>query len=260
MLLSGKRVLVMGLLDHRSFALDIGMAAEAAGAEVIYSSQRPTLSRGLLRRNKIPHREDQILPCEDVRNDEDLRHLFEAVGAPLHGVVHSIAYANPATCLQGKMTDAPVEDVLASYHISVVSLASVTRQAAPLMTEGGSVIVLSFDSAHSYPNYNWMGVNKAALEALARALQRDYGRAGVRVNTISAGPQMTMAAASIPGFQQIASEFPDKAPLGWDIENDGASVGSVAVFLLSDLAKKVGGQVIYVDGGGSAMGTPLLEG
>lgn len=260
MLLAGKRVLIMGLLDHRSYALDIGLAAQTAGAEVFYSSQRPTLSRGMLRRHKVPHREEQILRCEDVRNEAELAQLFATVGPPLHGLVFSIGYANPTTCLQGKLADAPIEDVLASYHISVAALAAVCRHAVPLMTEGGSIVALSFDSAHSYPNYNWMGVNKAALEALVRGLQRDYGPQGVRVNTISAGPQMTMAAASIPGFEQIATEFPARAPLGWDLDKDGESVGSMAVFLLSDLARKVGGQVVYVDGGASAMGAPLLQG
>ena len=259
MLLAGKRIVVMGLLDHRSYALDIGLAAQEAGADVLYSSQRPTLSRGMLRRNQISHREDQILKCEDVRNEAEVVELFATVGEPLHGVVFSIAYANPATCLQGRMENAPIEDVLASFHISVASLATVCKHAVPLMRDGGSIIALSFDSMHSYPNYNWMGVNKAALEALVRGLQRDYGRQGVRVNTISAGAQMTMAASSIPGFGEIAGEFPARAPLGWDLERDGESVGGVAVFLLSDLARKVGGQVLFVDGGVSAMGGPLLE-
>lgn len=260
MLLDNRRVLVMGLLDHRSYALDIGLAAEAAGAEVLYSSQRPTLSRGLLRRHQVPHREDQILKCEDVRNEAEVAQLFAAIGAPLHGLVFSIGYANPKTCLQGRLADAPMEDVLASFHISVAALATVCKYAVPLMHAGGSVVAMSFDSAHSYPNYNWMGINKAALEALVRGLQRDYGPQGIRVNAISAGPQQTTAAVSIPGFERIASEFPSRAPLGWDLAKDGECVGSVAVFLLSDLARKVGGQVLYVDGGASAMGAPLLEG
>lgn len=258
MLLTGKRVLVLGLMDRRSLAWAIGEAAAAAGAEVIYTCQRERIVRGFFRREGASLGETRLLEME-VTDEASVEAVMQQVGAPLHGLVYSIGFASPETCLGGRMDRAPAKDVLQALHVSAVALATVCRSAVPLMAEGGSVVALSFDSQHSYPGYNWMGVAKAALEALVRGLQRDYGPLGVRVNTLSAGPQETLAATHIPGFSEIASIYPPRAPLGWDLHEGSAPVGRAAVLLLSDLAAGIGGTVLTVDGGAHAMGAPLVE-
>jgi meromycolic acid enoyl-[acyl-carrier-protein] reductase len=258
MLLSGKRVLVLGLMDTRGFAWKIGQSAADHGAVVSYTCQRERIVRGFFRREGVDPPDSPMYEM-DVTDESSIESVMSQVGAPLHGLVFSIAFASPETCLGGRMDRAPVEDVLKALHVSAVSLATVCRHAVPLMTEGGSVVALSFDSQHSWPEYNWMGVAKAALEALVRGLQRDYGPLGVRVNTLSAGPQETLASTHIPGFDAIADVYPARAPLGWDLKESGADAAGAATFLLSDLAAGIGGTVVTVDGGAHAMGAPLLE-
>ncbi len=259
MLLTGKRILVLGLMDTRGFAWKIGRAAAAQGGEVTYTCQRERIVRGFFRREGVPLPETPLYEL-DVTDEANVEAVMNQIGVPLHGLVFSVAFASPETCLGGRMDRAPVADVLRALHVSAVSLATVCKYAVPLMTEGGSVVALSFDSQHSWPGYNWMGVAKAALEALVRALQRDYGPQGVRVNTLSAGPQETLASSHIPGFsEEIAGIFPSRAPLGWDLKESGAAAAGAAVFLLSDLAAGTGGTVLTVDGGAHAMGAPLME-
>jgi meromycolic acid enoyl-[acyl-carrier-protein] reductase len=256
MLLEGKRILILGLMDPRSYAWAIGQKAVAHGADVSYTCQRERIVQGFFRRARASL--DGVTLHElDVTDEANVEQVMAEVGGPLHGLVFSVAFASPETCLGGRMDRAPVADVLQALHVSAISLATVCRHAVPLMCEGGSVVALSFDSQHSYPGYNWMGVAKAALEALVRGLQRDYGPLGVRVNTLSAGPQATLAASHIPGFDQIATIFPPRAPLGWDLESSSAQVSGAAVLLLSDLAAGIGGAVVTVDGGAQAMGAPL---
>jgi enoyl ACP reductase len=258
MLLQEKRVLVVGLMDTRSYGWAIGTAAAAAGAEVIYTCQRERIVRGFFRRAHASLGDARLYEL-DVADEANVEEVLRQVGGPLHGLVFSVGFASPETCLGGRMDRAPIGDVLTALHISAVSLATLCRYAVPLMTDGGSVVALSFDSQRSYPGYNWMGVAKSALEALVRGLQRDYGPLGVRVNTLSAGPQETLAASHIPGFPQIASVYPPKAPLGWNLRESSPTVAGAAVFLLSDLAAGVGGVVLTVDGGAHAMGAPILD-
>ncbi len=259
MLLNGRRIVVMGLLDTRSFAWAIGQKAAAEGAEVIYTVQNERFRDSLLRRS---FRQDglevddyRIIPC-DVTKDEEIEALFEAVGDPLDGLVHSIGYANPRTCLAATMFDAPRQDVLQALEISAASLVFVAGAARKVMTRGGSIIAMTFDSRNVYPHYNWMGVCKAALEGCARYLARDLGPSGIRVNSLSAGPQNTKAATSIPGFSEIADAWPARSPAGWDLDNDREAVAGCAVWLLSDLAQRVTAEVIHVDGGFHATALP----
>lgn len=258
MLLQGKRILVIGLMDTRSLLWAIGRTAAEHGADVYFTCQRQKITRGFFRRARIPLDDSRLWEL-DVTDESTVERVLHEVGGPLHGLVYGPAYASPETCLGGRMDRAPVADVLQALHVSVVGLATVCRYVAPAMTEGGSIVALSFDSQRSYPSYNWMGVAKAALEALMRGLQRDYGPLGIRLNTISAGPQETMAASHIPGFDRIAQDYPPRAPLGWDLRQSSDRIGAVASFLLSDLSAAMGGAVLPVDGGAHAMGAPLLE-
>lgn len=263
MLLEGKRILVMGLLDTRSFAWAIGQRAAAEGAEVVYTVQNERFRDVLLRRSfkseNLSVDDFSIIPC-DVTKDEEITALFERIEGPLDGLVHSVAYANPKTCLTDTMFEAPRADVLQALEISAASLAFVTGAAREKFTRGGSVVALTFDSQNVYPNYNWMGVCKATLEACARYLARDLGPMGVRVNSLSAGPQKTMAATHIPGFARIANEWPGRSPIGWDLDNDRHAVAASAVYLLSDLSTRVTGEVLHVDGGFNRVGVRLQEG
>ncbi|MCC2668690.1 MAG: fabI [Armatimonadetes bacterium] len=262
MLLQGKRILVMGLLDTRSFAWAIGTRAAAEGAEVIYTVQNERFRDVLLRRSfkseGLNIEDYKILPC-DVTKDEEVQALFQSIEGPLDGLVHSVAYANPKTCLAETMFEAPRQDVLTAFEISAASLVFVAGAAREKFTRGGSIIALSFDSQNVYPNYNWMGVCKAALEACARYLARDLGSIGVRVNSLSAGPQKTMAATHIPGFSRIANEWPGRSPIGWDLDGDRDAVGDSAVYLLSDLSKRVTGELLHVDGGFHCTGVKIRE-
>jgi enoyl-[acyl-carrier protein] reductase I len=157
------------------------------------------------------------------------------------------------------MFEATRQDVLTAFEISAASLAFVAGAAREKFTRGGSIVALSFDSQNVYPNYNWMGVCKAALEACARYLARDLGAIGVRVNSLSAGPQKTMAATHIPGFNRISDEWPGRSPIGWDLDNDRHAVADSAVYLLSDLSKRVTGELLHVDGGFHCVGVRIKE-
>lgn len=261
MLLQGKRILIMGLLDTRSVAWSIGQKAAEQGAEVIYTVQSERFRDVLLRRSfkgeGLNVDDYRIIPC-DVTKDEEIQALFAQVEGPLDGLVHSIGYANPKTCLADTMFDAPRADVLQAMEISAASLAFVTGAAREKLQAGGSVIALTFDSQNTYPHYNWMGVCKAALEATARYLARDLGPQGVRVNSLSAGPMRTMAATHIPAFAIMEGAWPDRSPLGWDSVEDRDAVADTALWLLSDLSRKVTGEVIYVDGGFHSVAVPQV--
>lgn len=258
-MLKGKRILVMGLLDTRSFAWAIGTHAAAQGAEVLYTVQNERFRDVFLRRSfkkeGLNVDDYHILPC-DITKDEEIANLFSQTGQ-LDGIVYSIAYAKPDTCLGESLADAPRADVMMALEISSASLAFVARDAQKVLNPGASIITLSFDTKHVYPNYNWMGICKSALEATARYLARDLGPSGIRVNVISAGPQQTMAASHIPGFSRIANAWPPSSPVGWDLGEDRNAVGDAAVFLLSDLSQRITGETLCVDGGHHMMGLVL---
>lgn len=255
-------VVVMGLLDSASIAYAVGCRLAAAGRRVIYTFQNPLLKKRYWDHDATidPVRRDAIeYRFCDVSEDDQVAALFNAFPS-LAGVVHSLAYANPKTCLGAELHTDAVDDILKSYRISTVSLATVARLAVARMAPGGGALVaLSFDSRHAYPYYNWMGVHKAALEALVRALARRHGRDGVAVNAVSAGPLMTSAASRIPGFDRLLETWSRRSPLSWDPVADKQAVAETVVFLLDAARHKITGQIITVDGGAAIVGADLLE-
>jgi len=188
--------------------------------------------------------------------------------------VHSIAFANPRTLLGEEFHTDAIDDIKLSHHISCVSLATVLRHAQANLSGGGSVVALTFDTTRVYPFYNWMGVQKAALEALVRALARRHGRDNIRVNTVSAGPLDTKAASKIPGFggmgpldTKAASKIPgfggmtelwsQSSPLPWDTTRDKQAVANAVAFLLGPYSGKITGHTLVVDGGASIIAGQL---
>ena len=250
---------VMGLLDPDSIAFAVGQGIERWGGKVIYTVQNERVKRIFLdRTDRLTPEQKAALRFEycDVTVEEQVKSVFEKTG-PIHGVVHSIAFANPKTCLGNEFHTGAVDDIKQAFHISCVSLDTVTHYAAPNMKGGGSVVALTFESRFAFPYYNWMGVNKAALEAVVRALARRHGRDLVRVNAISAGPLTTKAAKAIPHFAYLARLWRKSSPLPWDTINDKQAVADAVLFLLGPYAKKITGQVIHVDGGASVVGGDL---
>ncbi len=261
MIKKGGTYVVMGLLNTDSIAYATGQMIENLGGKVIYTVQSERLKKIFFDRG-CPELAQEIKDKMDIRYcdvtiEDEVRVLFEGMG-PIDGVVHSIAFANPKTCLGDKVYTNAFEDIKLGFHISCASLATVTEFAQAHMPTGGSIVTLSFASQLAFRYYNWMGVNKAALEALVRALARDYGREHVRVNAVSAGPLTTKAAKAIPHFDLLANTWEKISPLPWDTVNDKQEVANAVVFLLGEFSKKITGQTIYVDGGASVVGGELL--
>jgi enoyl-[acyl-carrier protein] reductase I len=253
--------LVMGLLDPQSIAFAVGEKIAAAGGKVVFTMQNERMKRIFLDRSKVLTDEQKaaldVRFC-DVTIEEEVAALFADIG-PLAGLVHSIAYVNPKTGLGEEFHTDAIDDLKLGFHISAVSLATVVRHAAPQMTDGGGIVALTFDSRHAFPCYNWMSVNKAALEAVVRGLARRHGREAIRVNAVSAGPLATKAATSIPGFEQLQDRWDHNSLLPWDTDADKYEVANAAAFLIGPHSKKITGQVLYVDGGASVSGAPMLD-
>ena len=251
MLLSDKRVLVTGVLNDASIAFSVARRAQEEGAEVVLTSfgRAMSLTQRAARRLST---EPKIVEL-DVTSAEDLEQLAGRIGGQLDGVLHAIGFA-PESCLGGGFLTAPWEDVAIAMQVSAFSLKSLAVACRPLMESGGSVVGLDFDNSRvAWPVYDWMGVAKAAFESTARYLARDLGPDGIRVNLVAAGPVRTIAARSIPGFEQFEDAWSVRAPLGWDVK-DAAPVASACVALLSDLFPATTGEVVHVDGGYHAVG------
>jgi enoyl-[acyl-carrier protein] reductase I len=250
MLLADRRILVTGVLNDASIGFSVARRAQEEGAEVVLTSFGRAMSLTQRAARRLPE------PVEivelDVSDTEHLASLAERVGGRIDGVLHAIAFA-PESCLGGGFLTAPWEDVAVALQVSAYSLKALAVACRPLMTAGGSIVGLDFDAAQAWPVYDWMGVAKAAFESTARYLARDLGGDGIRVNLIAAGPVRTVAAKSIPGFDQFETVWAERAPLGWNVK-DPEPVARACVALLSDLFPMTTGEIIHVDGGFHAVG------
>ena len=251
-ILSGKRILVAGVLTDASISFHVARLAQQEGATVVLTAY-PRLSLVQRIAKRLP--EPAPVLELDVTNEEQLGSLADRVREHvdgLDGVVHGIAFG-PATALGGNFLQTPWPDAATALQVSAFSLKSLAMAALPLMRPGGAIVGMDFDATVAWPAYDWMGVAKAALESTARYLARDLGPQGIRVNLMSAGPVRTMAAKSIPGFDQFEDVWAGRAPLGWDLSNaEPAARGCVA--LLSDWFPATTGEIVHVDGGAHAMG------
>lgn len=255
-ILDGKRILVTGVLTESSIAFHAAKVAQEEGAEVVLTGYgRLSLVERIAKRLPKPAPVIEL----DVQNAEHLdrlagrisEHLGEGVG--LDGIVHSIAFG-PQDALGGNFLHTPWESVATAVEVSAYSLKSLTMACLPLMEKrGGSVVGMDFDAQVAWPKYDWMGVAKAALESTARYLARDLGSRNIRVNLVSAGPIQSMAAKSIPGFEELADVWNTRAPIGWDLA-DPEPAGRGVVALLSDWFPKTTGEIVHVDGGVHMMG------
>ena len=251
MLLADKRILITGVLNDASMAFSVARRAQQEGAEIVLTSFGRAMSLTQRAARRLPS-EPTIVEL-DVTDGGHLDGLAEAVGGHLDGVLHAIGFA-PESCLGGGFLSAPWEDVAVALQVSAYSLKALAVACRPMMAGGGSIVGLDFDNATvAWPVYDWMGVAKAALESTARYLARDLGPEGIRVNLVAAGPIRTIAARSIPGFEQFEDAWDARAPLGWNVK-DPAPVGAACVALLSDLFPATTGEVVHVDGGYHAIG------
>jgi enoyl-[acyl-carrier protein] reductase I len=248
-----KNAVIFGLANKRSIAWAIAQKMHQAGWQLAICYQNERLeqeAKDLI--TELPGAEGFM--C-DVTSDEQVTKLFEKLKERydvLHGLVHSVAYA-PAEELKGEFLNTTREGFRIAHDISVYSLIAVARGAAPLMTEGGGIVTLTYYGAEKVvPKYNVMGVAKAALEATVRYLASDLGAKAIRVNAISAGPIKTLAARGISQLGEMLKTHAERSPLKRNV--DPAEVGSTAVFLLSEGGSGITGETVYVDCGYNIMG------
>jgi len=251
--LQGRTAVVFGVANKRSIAWAIARQMQQAGAQLAITYQNERLKQeaaDLIA--ELPNA--QAFQC-DVSRDEEIAQLFEQLKARygrLDVLVHSIAYA-PAEDLKGDFADTSRDGFRIALDTSAYSLVALARAARPLMTEGGSIMTMTYyGSARVIPRYNVMGVAKAALEASVRYLAYDLGKNNIRVNAISAGPIKTLASRGISGFGDMLKEQAERAPLKRNV--DVNEVATTAVFLASDAGSGITGETIYVDCGYNIMG------
>ncbi len=247
-LMTGKRGIIFGLANDKSIAWGIAQQLREAGAELAFTYLNQALEK---RVRPLAESLDAeiILPC-DVQNEEEMVAVFDALKekwGTIDFVVHAVAYANRED-LKKPFSETQREGFQLALDISAYSLVSMTRCALPVLKEGGSIVTMTYLGAvRSVPQYNVMGVAKAALEASVRYLAAELGEKGIRVNAVSAGPIKTLAASGISNFKEKLRVAEERAPLKRLVSQD--EVGKATLYLVSDLASGVTGEVHYVDGG-----------
>ena len=246
--------MVFGVANKRSIAWAIAKAWAAAGARLIFNYQGERLKENVEELVAEFGEQTPLYPC-DVSSDDAITSFFEQVRKQTDRVdllLHSVAFA-PKEALEGDFVSTSREAFRLAHDISAYSLVALAREAAPMMTNGGSIIAMTYYGAEKVvPHYNVMGVAKASLEASTRYLAYDLGAKKIRVNCISAGPMNTLAARGISGFTAMLKHYQERAPLKRSCE--ASELGETGVFLASDGAAAITGQVIYVDGGYQIMG------
>lgn len=257
-LLEGKNALVFGVANDHSIAWGIARAFHQHGANLAFSYASEALERRV--RPLAESVDAGFVELCDVSKDEDIEAVFEKASRELGRIdvlVHAVAFANRED-LMGDFHETSRDGFRLAMDISVYSLIALARAALPMMTEGSSILTMTYYGGQKVvPNYNVMGVAKSALEATTRYLAADLGGRGVRVNAISAGPIRTLSAAGVSGFKRLYRHFASIAPLGRNITID--DIGGAAVWLSSEMAAVVTGEVLFVDSGYNILGVPTDE-
>ena len=252
--LAGKKGIVFGVANRRSIAWAIAQAWQEAGATLAFTYQGDRLKENVEELAGTFGPNTPLYPC-DVTRDEDIARVFQSVQkdfGSLDMLLHSVAYA-PKDALEGEFINTSRQAFQVAHDVSAYSLVALARAAAPLMTNGGSIVALSYYGAVKVvPHYNVMGVAKAALEASVRYLAYDLGTKKIRVNAISAGPVNTLAARGISGFMSMLKHYEEHTPMKRNIE--GRELGDAGLFLASNMSTATTGQVLYVDCGYEIMG------
>jgi meromycolic acid enoyl-[acyl-carrier-protein] reductase len=251
--LDGRKLVITGVMTTDSIAYAVAEEAQNAGAEIVLTSfgRARRLTERAARR--LPDPPDVLeLDVNQPDHLDELRGELAQRWDAVDGVLHAIAFA-PEDAIGGRFLDTPPESAMTAFQTSAYSLKALAAGLAPLLADGASLVGLDFDASVAWPSYDWMGVSKAALEAVSRYLARDLGPRGVRVNLVSAGPLRTAAASGINGFGALASGWGERAPLGWD-PDDPTPVARTVCFLLSDWSDGITGEIVHVDGGYHAVG------
>jgi meromycolic acid enoyl-[acyl-carrier-protein] reductase len=254
MLLSGKKILVTGVLTPQSIAFSIAEQALKEGADILLTGFGRSMSLTQRSAKRLSGEIDVLeLDVSQPAHFQQLTRELKARWPKVDGLLHGIAYA-PEDALGGNFLNTPWESVAMAMRISVFSLKELAVACLPLMNGGGSIVTLDFDNRVAWPIYDWMGVCKAALESTVRYLARDLGPKGIRVNAVAAGPLTTMAAKGIPGFAMLERKWGKQAPLKWNSREAHTSVAKTSVALLSDHFDQTTGEMVHVDGGYHAIG------
>jgi len=247
-LLKGKKGLIVGVANQNSIAWACARALHEAGMELVFTYQGETMKERV--RKTTAALGEVPLYDMDVQSDEQIEELFAALKerwGTLDFLLHSVAFA-PKAAMANPFLETQRADFLTAHDVSAYSLVALSRAAAPLMTNGGSIVTMTYyGSQKAVPGYNVMGVAKAALEASVRYLAVDLGRQGIRINAISAGAVNTLAARGVAHFRDLLRINAERAPLQRSIESE--EVGNAALFLASDLSSAVTGETMYVDAG-----------
>ena len=260
MLLEGKRLVITGVLTDDSIAWHAARIAQEEGASIVLTGFGRGIRLTERSAKRLPDPPDVLeLDVNDPSHMDALVSDLESRWGGVDGALHAIAFA-PDDALGGRFLNTPPESASTTFLTSAFSDKTLAVGLLPLMRKagGGALVTLDFDNSKAWPVYDWMGVAKAALQAVSRYLARDLGAHGIRVNAVSAGPLETVAAKSVPGFSAFRDVWADRAPLGWDVA-DPEPVARMVAVLLSDWSMMTSGEVVHVDGGFHAIAASTDE-
>ena len=253
MLLENKRLLITGVLTPQSIAVAAAQVAQEQGAQIVLTGVGRGMGLTQKCARRLPDPPDVLeMDANDPAQIQAVREELAARWGAIDGFLHAIAFA-PQDALGGNFLNTEWADVATALQVSAYSLKALAMATLPLMSAGGSIVGLDFDASVAWPKYDWMGVAKAAFESTSRYLARDLGPKGIRVNLVAAGPLKTVAAKSIPGFEEFEQVWNTRSPIGWDL-TDPDPAARACVALMSDWFPATTGEIVHVDGGVHAMG------